>query len=73
MDFSGLGKVLMVGGVAIFAIGLLFVLGDKIPFLGRLPGDLFVQRKGFSFYFPVVTCVVLSIIGSIILSFFSRR
>ena len=72
-DFSGFGRFLMIGGAVLFVLGLLFVFGDKIPFLGRLPGDVFVQRKGFSFYFPVVTCIVLSALVTLILNLFSRR
>ena len=50
-DFSGLGKILVIGGTALFVVGLLFMFGDKIPFLGRLPGDIFIQRKGSIFTF----------------------
>ena len=72
-DLSGLGKLLMVGGAVLFVLGLLFAVGHNMPFLGRLPGDIFVQKKGFSFYFPVVTCIVLSLLASLILSLISRR
>jgi hypothetical protein len=72
-DFSGLGKILVIGGTALFVVGLLFMFGDKIPFLGRLPGDIFIQRKGFNFYFPVVTCIVVSVLLTIILNIISRR
>lgn len=73
MGILGLGKILMGVGITIFLIGLFLVLGDKIPFFGRIPGDIFFQGKRFSFYFPVVTCIILSIIGSVVLGFFSRR
>lgn len=72
-DFSGLGKILVIGGATLFVVGLLFMFGDKIPFLGRLPGDIFIQRKGFDFYFPVVTCVVVSVLLTILLNIISRR
>jgi hypothetical protein len=72
-DFSGLGKILVIRGTALFVVGLLFMFGDKIPFLGRLPGDIFIQRKGFNFYFPVVTCIVVSVLLTIILNIISRR
>ena len=72
-DFSSLGKVMMVVGALLFLVGLFLVWGPKIPYLGRLPGDFFVQRKGFSLYFPVVTCVVLSILATLILNIISRR
>ena len=72
-DFSSLGKMMIVVGALLFLVGLLLVWGPKIPYLGRLPGDFFVQRKGFSLYFPVVTCVVLSILATLILNIISRR
>ena len=72
-DFSGFGRLLMIGGAVLFVLGLLFMFGDKIPFLGRLPGDIFVQWKGFGFYFPVVTCIVVSVLVTLILNLISRR
>jgi hypothetical protein len=72
-DFSGLGKALMVGGAVLFVVGLLVVLGGKIPFLGRLPGDILIQRKGFGIYIPIVTCIVLSVLLTLILNIISRR
>ncbi len=72
-DFSSLGRMMMVVGALFFLVGLFLFWGPKIPYLGRLPSDLFVQRKGFSLYFPVVTCVVLSILATLILHIISRR
>ncbi len=73
MEFSSIGKLLMVGGAVMFLLGAVFLFGDKIPFLGKLPGDILIRRKGYSLYFPIVTCIVLSLLGSVILSFISRR
>ena len=73
MELSGLGKVLMIGGAVLFVIGLLFVVGDRIPFLGRLPGDIHVERKGFSLHFPIVTCIVISVLLTLIVNFFTRK
>jgi ABC-type tungstate transport system substrate-binding protein len=57
-----LGKWLMLGGLILAAIGGLFLLGGRLPFrLGRLPGDIAIEGKRGSFYFPVVTCIVLSV------------
>ena len=72
-EFSSLGKILMIVGGTLFLIGVLVFWGHKIPYVGRLPGDIFIQRKGFSFYFPVVTCVVLSILATLILNIISRK
>jgi len=61
-----LGKILCLTGVVIACVGLLlWKLGGKIP-LGRLPGDISIQKPGFSFYFPVTTCIVISVILSLV-------
>ncbi len=72
-EFSSIGKILMTSGTVLFLIGGLLFLNVKISYLGHLPGDIAIQRKGYSFYFPVATCILLSIALSILLSFFSRR
>jgi len=64
-----MGKLLVIIGLAITAIGLLMTIGVPI---GRLPGDIVVRRGSFSFYFPIVTCVVLSLLATLILSFLRR-
>ena len=64
-----MGKLLVIVGLAIAAIGLLMTMG--VPF-GRLPGDIVVRRGSFSFYFPIVTCIVLSLLATLILSFLRR-
>jgi hypothetical protein len=64
-----MGKVLVFLGLAIAGLGLLIMLG--VP-LGRLPGDIYVKRDGFSFYFPLTTSIVLSIILTLIFAFFRR-
>lgn len=67
-----LGKMLMVVGGVLLVIGLLVTLGAKLPWLGRLPGDIYVQRDNFSFYFPLATCLLLSALLSLILFLFRR-
>ena len=63
-----LGKLLLVAGIALVAIGGFFVLGGRLPFrLGRLPGDIAYQGKSGSIYFPIVTCIVLSVALTLIL------
>lgn len=61
-----LGKMLMVLGLALAGVGLLLWLGVGKNWLGRLPGDIQIQRDGFSFYFPVTTCIVISLILTLI-------
>jgi hypothetical protein len=60
---GGLGRMLMLAGVVLFVIGAAFTLLGRTP-LGRLPGDVVVQRPGFTFYFPIVTSILLSLILS---------
>ena len=64
-----MGKLLVVIGLAIAGLGLVVMLG--VP-LGRLPGDIVVRRGSFSFYFPLVTSILLSILLTLILSLFRR-
>ena len=64
-----LGQILIIVGLVIAAIGGLIALG--VP-LGRLPGDIVVQRGSFSFYLPLTTCIVASILLTLLLAFFRR-
>lgn len=70
---GGIGKVLMVIGAVIFALGGVIVLSGKVPFLGRLPGDILIQKRNFTFYFPVVTSILISVILTFILWLVGRR
>ncbi len=76
MDLAGLGKILLIFGGVIVVIGLLLVFSQHIPFLGKLPGDIFVKKDNVSFYFPIVTflliSIVLTIIINVILYFFNK-
>jgi hypothetical protein len=57
-----IGKVLLVIGIALVGVGALLVFGARLPFrLGRLPGDIVVQGRNGSFYFPIVTCIIVSL------------
>ena len=67
-ELGSTGKVLIVTGVAIVVMGLLLVLAPRIPLLGRLPGDIFVKRDGFSLYVPIVTSIILSIVLTVALN-----
>ncbi|MBI4377913.1 MAG: DUF2905 domain-containing protein [Nitrospinae bacterium] len=68
-----LGKMLIFFGVILIIIGGSILLADKIPWIGRLPGDIFIQKKNFTFYFPIATSIIISIILTLIFSFFSRK
>lgn len=72
-----MGKLLIVLGAVLIVVGavLLFSgsVGDRVPFLGRLPGDIHVERGNWSFYFPITTSIVISVILTLIFALFSRR
>jgi len=72
-DFSNVGRFLVVVGLIIAGIGLALIFAGKIPWLGRLPGDFFFRGKDFSFYFPLTTSILISVILTLILWFLNRR
>jgi len=67
-----MGKVFIILGVIFIVIGLAFMFGDKIPFLGKLPGDIYIKRERFSFYFPLTTSIIISIVLTILFSIFRK-
>ena len=67
------GKILILFGAVIVILGVLLALGLKLPWLGRLPGDIYIQKKGFSFYFPIATSIVVSVVLSVIFMLLRRR
>ena len=70
--FEGIGKVLIIVGLVIVGLGLFFAFGGRIPFLGKLPGDILIRKDGATFYFPVVTLLLLSIVLTLIINFILR-
>ncbi len=67
------GRVLLVLGVVLVGVGLTLVLAPRIPFLGRLPGDIRIQRDGIVIYVPIATMIVVSILLSVVVSLLARR
>ena len=69
------GKVLVFVGILLVVVGLAFIYGDRIPFLrfGRLPGDIVYRRGNFTFYFPLITSVVLSLLLTLVFWIIGRR
>ncbi|MFH0826428.1 MAG: DUF2905 domain-containing protein [Candidatus Omnitrophota bacterium] len=61
-----IGKTLIVFGIILIGLGFLLTFFNKVPFLGTLPGDIYVEKKNFTFYFPIMTSIVLSLILSLI-------
>jgi hypothetical protein len=66
-EFHQIGKFLIIAGAVLLAVGLLITFWDKIPLLGKLPGDFIIKRKNFTIYIPVVTSIILSLLISLIL------
>lgn len=70
---SGVGKWLIGIGLLIVLIGgIIYLFGDKLGWLGHLPGDIRIERENFSFYFPVTTMIIISIVLSLLATFFMR-
>ena len=73
MVSMSLGRILIALGAILILIGLLLTFGGKLPLrLGRLPGDFYVRGKYTSFYFPLATCILLSIVFSLVMWLFRR-
>jgi hypothetical protein len=70
---TGVGKLLIVLGGLLIIIGAAIVLVGKIPWLGRLPGDIYIERRNFTFVFPLATSILISVILSLVLYLFSKR
>ena len=73
MLMGNMGKLLIITGIIIIVIGGIFMLAERFPFVGHLPGDIHITRKHISFYFPLTTSIILSIILTIILNLILRR
>ncbi|MBI1806632.1 MAG: DUF2905 domain-containing protein [Ignavibacteria bacterium] len=70
------GKILIIFGLVIIGLGVFLMFIDKIPFIGKLPGDINVKKDDFQFYFPITTSIILSIAVSLVLwliSFFNKK
>jgi len=72
-ELNPLGKILIFFGVILILVGGVILLAGRIPWIGRLPGDIFIQRKNFSFYFPIATSIIISIILTLIFTLLKRR
>lgn len=72
-----LGKMLLLFGLLMVLLGLVLLVAGhfsgKVPWLGRLPGDILIQRGSWTFYFPLATCLIVSVVLTLLFSLFSRR
>jgi len=69
---GALGKLLILFGVFIVLMGLLLMAGDKIPWIGKLPGDILVKKERFTFYFPLTTSILISILLTLLFTLFRK-
>jgi membrane protein implicated in regulation of membrane protease activity len=70
---NDIGKTLVILGLLIALAGLILVFVGRVPWSGRLPGDIYVQRGNWSFYFPIATSIVLSLVLTLLFWLFGRR
>lgn len=70
---TSLGKLLIIAGAVLIVLGLLALLLPRLPFIGRLPGDIYIKKEHFSFYFPLTTSIIISIILSVLLWIFRSK
>ncbi|MBI3996399.1 MAG: DUF2905 domain-containing protein [Candidatus Omnitrophica bacterium] len=71
-DLQPFGRAVLMLGLCLVGIGVLLLVGPRIPWLGRLPGDIAIRRDGFSFYFPLTSCLLLSALLSVVLWLINR-
>lgn len=69
---DGMGRSLVVIGLLIVAVGVFMSFGPRIPYIGRLPGDIFIKKENFTLYLPLTTSIVISVIVSLIIYLFRR-
>lgn len=69
---SDFGKILVIFGLILVGAGLVMLYGPKIPWLGKLPGDIAIKRENFTFYFPLASSIAISILLTILFSLFRR-
>ena len=68
-----LGRMMVLAGAVILVAGLVVMLLGKIPYVGKLPGDIVIKKENFSFYFPLTTCIFLSILLSLVAMLWTRK
>ena len=73
MDLPAFGKIVIGIGVVLVLVGFILVAGPKIPWIGRMPGDIVVRKEHFTFYFPIVTCLVVSVVLTILFRLFGHK
>jgi len=67
-----MGKILIIFGGTLILLGVIFIFIPKVPYLGKLPGDIYIKKENFNFYFPLTSCLIISFIISFIIWFFKK-
>ncbi len=73
MEIQHFGKLIIIFGIFLIVIGVLITLAPKIPYIGRLPGDIYIKRNNLTIYFPIVSSILISIALTLILNLTLRR
>jgi hypothetical protein len=71
-DFSSFGKLLVIVGILLVVVGGLIIFGARIPLIGKLPGDIHIRKKNFNLYFPITTCIIISIVLTLLFYFIRK-
>ena len=69
---EGIGKSLIITGLLLIVIGVAIAFGPRIPFIGKLPGDIYIKKDNFTFYFPLATSVLISVIITFVMYLFRK-
>ena len=69
---SSIGKALIFMGLIMAAIGILLVLAPRVPWLGKLPGDILIKKDNFQFYLPITTCIIISLVLTLLFYLFRK-
>ena len=72
MAIQSLGRLLILFGAVLLIVGVIVLVAGKVPFLGRLPGDLVLRKNGLTVFFPIVTIVIISLVLTLLLNLFFR-
>ena len=72
-NISSIGRMMVLFGLALTAIGAVLMFAGRVPWVGRLPGDIYIQKKNFSLFFPVMTFILVSIILSLLINLFRHK
>lgn len=63
---TDMGRLLMIAGALLFIVGCLLIFAGKVPWIGKLPGDIYIKRDGFTFYFPLATSLLISLLLTLV-------